>query len=237
MRFLLITLLTINFAVAAQEITFYGNATDLDTGEPLYQEIHKLVIDDQGNPVSETVRYVSPDGVELGIKTLDYQNLSSPNYQATYRYLPVSETVIKQASSLKIDRGETTVLSLPTTDYAIDGGFHFHMLKNFDELIKEKTVRFDFLSAGRADFIPLKATASSENNALTIKLTLDNFFLSKLVKPIELVYDVKTRNLLSYRGLTNVPNENGKLYYAQIDYLYPADYAQNSYTAALEGRL
>lgn len=237
MKLVIALILSVSISAMAQEITFYGNATDLKSGELLYREVHNLTIDDAGNPVSETVEYLDPQGQQLGYKRLDYQNLSSPNYIADYKYLDTTEIVTKQNSSLIIERGDTVSLSLPTTNYVIDGGFHYLMLKNFNQLINEDPIQFQFLSAGRADFIPLKAKSQKDGDKVRIDLSLDNFFLSKLVKPIELVYDINTQNLLSYRGLTNVPSATGKLYSAQIDYLYPADYAQNSFTLPNNGRL
>lgn len=208
----------------AQTVTFYGNATDPDNGERLYQEVHRLTLNEIGRPISETVDYVATDGRLLGQKTLDYQSLSQPDYRVEFSQRAFPEIVTVQNNTILIERQERQRLSVPDDAFAVDGGFHYFIQENFDTLLAGTAVDFEFLSAGRGSFIPLSISpAEQQGQELTLELSLQNFFLSKLVRPIVLTYNTTTRQLLRYDGLTNVPNEDGNLYTAVISYQYPED--------------
>lgn len=209
---------------SAQSLVFYGNAIDPDTGTLLYQEVHTLRLDENRVPLSETVDYRLPDGTLLGTKDMRYGSLSQPDYTVSFESRPVSEIVNVNDRQVRIERTDEKVLPRPDGPFAVDGGFHYFILQNFTPLLNGENIDFEFLSAGRGDFIPLTIRPVDQtSNQLTLELTLQNFFLSKLVKPIILTYSTPTRQLLSYSGLTNVPDDQGKLYSATINYQYPND--------------
>lgn len=210
----------------ATPVVFIGNATDLKTGELLYREIHTLELDEFKTPIRESVEYVSASGVVLGEKQIDYQNLSAPDYSASFLNFEFPETVDNNDQGVFVSRGGEKLLSKPDDQFAIDGGFHYFIQENFSTLLAGTSIDFDFLSAGRKSFIPLRITPEPlSGNTLKLSLSLQNFFLARIVKPIELEYNAETRKLLRYSGLTNVPNESGKLFTAQIDYIYSEEVA------------
>lgn len=212
-------------ALSDQSLVFYGNAADSKSGELLYQEVHTLFLNDQGVPVRETVEY-QRDGERLGIKELEYNSLKQPDYTVQFKARPVAEAVKVGNDSIEVTRESIARLPKPDQPFAIDGGFHYFIQQNFQPLLAGEDVDFEFLSAGRADFIPLTISPQNQSgDQITLELSLQNFFLSKLVKPIVLVYDIKERRLLSYSGLTNVPDSSGDLYSATITYQYPASMA------------
>jgi hypothetical protein len=217
------------FSTETQEIIFTGTAVDLKDDSFLYEEIHTLTVDSEGIPLREVVEYRDPNGVMLGVKRMEYTKLYAPDYEVSFEILNLLEQVTARSDQLEIIRSDTTLIPLPVENYAIDGGFHYFIQKNFDQLANGKTVDFDFLSAGRGTFIPLSIEPDgNDGEELILKLTLQNFFLSRLVKPIWLTYDLSDRRLLSYQGLTNVPDENKRLYSAKIVYQYPQSIAEVS---------
>ncbi|EAR07644.1 hypothetical protein [Reinekea blandensis] len=214
--------MTTGGVVIADTLTFYGQASDPETGQALYQEVHRLTLDDDGQPLSEIVEYVSADRELLGEKTLTYNRLSQPDYVVDFRQRPYTEKVRIISDQIVIDRQQQTQLALPEASFAIDGGFHYFIQQHFDTLVSGSDVDFQFLSAGRATFIPLTIVPVDQSqNRLTLELRLQNFLLSRLVNPIVLTYDIPTLQLVSYEGLTNVPDGDGKLYNAVITYQYP----------------
>lgn len=213
-------------SIITQDIVFTGKALDLKNDSFLYEEIHTLTVDQHGLPLREIVEYRAPTGETLGIKRMEYTTLSAPDYEVEFQILDRLEQVTSRSGELVITRNEKTVIPLPEDNYAIDGGFHYFIQQNFETLVSGEAVDFNFLSAGRGSFIPLSIEpVSTEGNELTLKLTLQNFFLSKLVKPIWLTYRISDLQLVSYEGLTNVPDENKKLYNAKIVYQYPQEIA------------
>jgi hypothetical protein len=217
------------FSSETQDIIFTGTALDLKDDTFLYEEIHTLTVDSKGIPLREVVEYRDSNGVTLGVKRMEYTKLYAPDYEVSFEILNLLEQVTATSDQLEIIRSGTKLIPLPDENYSIDGGFHYFIQKNFDQLANGETVDFDFLSAGRGTFIPLSIEPeANDGQELTLKLTLQNFLLSRLVKPIWLTYDLSDRRLLSYEGLTNVPDENKRLYSARIVYQYPQSIAEVS---------
>jgi hypothetical protein len=231
-RWLSIVLLSA-IAHASQTVEFYGHAFDLSSDEKLYTEVHRLTYDSQGVPVQEVVTYISPYGDELGQKTMSYGKTFAPDYSVLFYSRPIQESVSVESQAVSIVRDDEKTITIPDGLFAVDGGFHYLIQEQFSELESGNDVTFNFLSAGRASFIPLRirvATLNSEE--LSLNLTLKNFFLSRLVAPIELTYQRDSRQLLEYPGLTNVPGPDGKLYNAKIVYEYPENPAFDTNLAA-----
>jgi hypothetical protein len=211
--------------VSAEEFVFFGNALDPKTQALLYKEVHTQTLNELGVPTSETVEYIGPNGEPLGLKKLEYTELAIPNYKASYFTTAINEEVIRFENTISVNRNQLKTINIPKGEFTIDGGFHYFILNNFDSLKQGNTVKFEFLSASRASFIPMKATAKLTQNRLNVQLRLSNPLLSKLLKPIELVYQTESKRLLSYAGITNVPNAQGKAYKATIEYFYAKDVA------------
>lgn len=206
-------------------LNFTGTAYDTDTNELLYIEQHTLTTNQSGLPVSEEVQYVDADNQVLGRKQLDYQTLIQPDYQAQYLTVDRLETVKLTDTLVKIGGFRPADLERPNPPFVIDAGFHYFIVQHFDKLLDGEKVTFEFLSAGRNLFISMVIEQQKrEANRLVLKLKLKNFFFAALVDPIELEYQIDTRQLLRYEGLTNLPNAEGKLYSARIEYQYPENY-------------
>ena len=203
------------------EIIFRGDAFDVTSGELLYQEIHQLVVASNSQPLRETVTYVNAEGNQIGRKSLDYQSLMAPNYTVSYELGDKSETVVNSGAAIKVSASKQKSLPVPSNLFAIDAGFHYLILSQFEQLLAGNTVTFDFLFTGRATFIEMKIKPNRSEGQLNLNLSLSNFLLSALVKPIELTYDINTKRLLRYQGLTNITNNEGKLIVADIRYSYP----------------
>lgn len=226
-KLLFVTLLTsFSTFLLASDIVFFGNATDVETGESLYQEIHTLQVSENGEPISELVEYVSADGTLLGKKELFYKTPYAPDYTVEFYNVGRKEIVERGENQIMIDAREKVNLAIPSSPYAIDGGFHYFIQQNFEALERGESIDFDFLSAGRGTFLPLEIKpVQNTGDRLVLSLRLQNFFLSRLVKPIELTYSIENKQLLTYDGLTNMPGADGKLLTATISYVYPSENA------------
>lgn len=232
LKYLLVVFITCQSFIWANSIEFIGIATDIETGEVLYQENHKVNVDASRQPQQAIVEYIDPRGELLGRKTLNYKNATAPTYEVEFFHVSRAETVDINKDELLInilkdEKNTREIVNTPDSPFVIDGGFHYFIQQNFTSLLNGNSFNFEFLSAPRGTFIPLtiKPTDSSEST-ITLELRLKNFFLAQLVKPIELTYHKDTTQLLSYKGLTNVPNQNGKAITALITYQYPVNLAQ-----------
>jgi hypothetical protein len=229
----LLAAVTLLFAVSsasAETLRFYGYAFDLETNKYLYTEVQEQELDAQGKWVGGKVRYILPDGSSLGSKTLDF---TADPYVPVYRMdLPLSnyfEAITSNADPIVVQRqekgdAEPRVESLrrdgPT---CADAGFHSFLLANFTRLMAGEKVNLRLVAAGGLDQYKFRArriedTTFEGKPAVRFYVEPDSM-LRFLVDPLELTYDEKTRQLLEYRGMSNVINpETGKTFVTRISY-------------------
>lgn len=203
---------------------FTGTAYDLDSGDLLYTEEHRLERAD-GVPQRETVRYLTPDGDELARKDMTYWEPARPAYRLTVVDPERTETVEPDADGVSVDSVESGFLNWSDDDnYVIDGGFHYFILDHFDTLLEGNSVEFQFLAPTRTRWLGLRLRPVEQaDGQLKLELNVRNRLLSLVISDIELTYDIDSRRLLRYAGLTNLPKPGGGNYSAAIDYRYPGD--------------
>ena len=206
----------------AEPVTFFGYAYEPTTNQLLYTEVHRLYLDDDSKPLREEVDYVAANGNLLGQKKLQYSNMRAPSYRVTFAEPEKTEQVAVLPDQLSVDTRKRKTLPIPDGLFAVDAGFHYTILSQFETLLTNQPVSFEFLNANRASFIEMNmASIEITEQTMTLELKLSNIFLAQVVKPILLTYDRQTQQLLRYEGLTNVPSPSGKNYQATIVYEYP----------------
>lgn len=208
---------------------FYGYAYDLETGQYLYTEVHQQNLSGK-QWVGGTIRYFSPEGRELGSKTLDFSaNPFVPVYDYQLPALGYREgiTVVgDQIAMLKSRGGKSRTTSVPNTPpIAADSGFHSFLRAHFQELLDGKTVAFTFVAAGNLDSFKFRAkriedTIFDGHKAVRFKVEANS--LLRLVAPeLYLTYDPDQQRLLEYRGPSNVIDpKTDEVYKTRI--VYPA---------------
>ncbi len=201
--------------------TFKGIAYELGGDTVLYEEHHQLERED-GQPVSETVRYLQPKGALIATKKLDYQEPARPSYHIRFDTNGRMERVETGVEGVYIDRQSKGRLDWPEGPAVIDSGFHYFIQSHFDSLTTGQSLDFHFLSPSRLSWTPLQIVPQpSSSPHLELKLSLQNPLLSWIIDPIHLTYDRDSRRLLVYRGLTNLPRPDGNgNYRARIVYHY-----------------
>lgn len=211
-------------AETSETIEFTGNAYDLDSGDLLYTEEHRLEQVD-GVPQRETVFYKTPEGDELAQKDMTYWQPARPVYRLTVVDPQRTETVEPNTNGVSIESVESGFLDWSDADgYVIDGGFHYFILDHFDTLLDGDSVEFQFLAPTRTRWLGLRLRPIEQaDGQLMLELNVRNRLLSLVISDIELTYDIDTRRLLRYAGLTNLPKPGGGNYSANIEY----DYAGN----------
>ena len=208
-------------AETSETIEFTGNAYDLDSGDLLYTEEHRLERVD-GVPQQETVRYITPEGDTLAQKNMTYWEPARPAYRLTVTDPERTETVEPEANGVRVDSVESGFLDWSDEEnYVIDGGFHYFILDHFDTLLDGNSVEFQFLAPTRTRWLGLRLRPTEQaNGQLILELNVRNRLLSLVISDIELTYDIDTRRLMRYAGLTNLPKPGGGNYSANIEYDY-----------------
>lgn len=229
----LLVVLSLLFAAvpaSAETLRFYGYAFDLKSNKYLYTELQEQEIDDKGNWVGGKVSYILPDGSTLGTKTLDF---SADPFVPLYRMdLPpsgYSESITSNADPIVVQRQEKGEAGPKTKSIKRDGptcadaGFHTFLLAHFDRLMQGEKIALKLVAAGSLDQFKFRArriddTTFEGKPAVRFYVEPDSL-LRFVVDPLELVYDEKTRQLLEYKGLSNVVDPaTGKLFVTRISY-------------------
>ena len=229
---------------STQTETFIGRAYDLKNPEKLiYTETHELTSTQDEIPLNSTVIYQLPSGETLAEKTLDFkirptQPIFETNQKVTGSLegvrVPNDLTNTPEITSLEVyyrENQDKKIKSKPfslKSNTVIDGGFHYSVREHWETLLAGNVVEIGFLSPTRQKTfnfnirkLPILADDKvSSNDIVQFSFEAKNGFLRWLVKPILLTYDVNTKRLLIFEGITNLSDENGDSFHARIEYDY-----------------
>lgn len=226
--FFIAALLAGGFARAEGE-PFYGYAYALDTGQYLYTEVHVPKFEG-GREISSTISYYAADGSLLGKKPLDYRadpyvplfrlDLVREGYAEAITAVGDSIEMLKIAGKGKAAKRKR--ISRSGTMVA-DSGFNHFVQASLPSLIAGETVQFRFAVAGELDSFRFKARKIGESSfegKPAVKLLVQPDSVLSLIAPdLNLLYDPATRQILEYRGVSNIHDPaTGKAYQARIAY-------------------
>jgi len=107
--------------------------------------------------------------------------------------------------------------------YVIDGGLTFFFRQNWTALLNNKTVEFNFVAPSKLDYFKFRVSKSAFKNingfkGMELKLEPASFIIRQFVDPIYITYDLQTRKILYYAGISNINNDEGKSYNVKIDF-------------------
>lgn len=208
-------------------LEYQGIARDLNNPAIiLYTEYHRLQLGN-GRPVSRDVEYRDASGRLLATKSNRYgDNPATPEFTLRDERKTYSESARFDGSALTLslnEKGKTlekTFRSVPD-DLIVDAGFDDFVRTHWDRLQQGKRVDFHFASAARQELIAFRLEPQRSNEQeLVLSMRLSSRLLAWLLEPIELTYDRNTQRLLRYRGLTNIQDDAGNTFKANIDYQY-----------------
>jgi hypothetical protein len=215
----------------ARILRFYGYARDAASGKYLYTEVYRQEFR-EGRWVGGDIRYYAPDGSRLGAKKLDFS--ASPYIPVYTLDLPsssyaegISAVNDDSVSMFKVTRehGRQAASLRRVSAMAADSGFHNYLVDHMDELLKGKTVRFRFGAAGQLDAYNFRARMTgrvSFDGRPAIRLVAEpDSMIRFLVDPLKLTYDPASRQLLEYRGMSNVVDPASGKVYKNVRIAYP----------------
>ena len=206
-----------------------GTAYDRESGKLLYTEQHAFEYGPQGAPARDTVRYLRPDGSEIGRKVLDFRpSLYVPTFLTTLDNTGYQEGMRREDGRLAMLRrkdGDAQMESKsvdPEDCDAADAGFHPYVQANFDKVLADETVRFRFCAPGSLASVKFRAERIDDAvidgfEVVRVRVEVDSF-LSWFVDPLVLSYNPQNRDLVQYEGISNVRNDEGKAYDVRITY-------------------
>lgn len=210
---------------ASFAIEMVGKATFKD--QLLYIEKHTAVLDKEGFYKNLVTNYVDSKGeVFAKIQSNFEKNKVVPDYEFEDFRQKLKEKVTLEISNQKINiefakagKVEKNTIEIKKNS-VLSQGFHNFILSQFKNLM-DKKLEVYFVVTNRADqYKFVVQNEKIEQGKVYISIKPANFFLNAIVPTTKLVYDIETKRLVSFEGLTNIDDQNGKTLTAKIDYTY-----------------
>ena len=220
-------------------LEFVGEAYDYHNPQQLlYREYHALQLNDNGSPAHRQVDYYSPQGELIASKINHYGHhktlnptthipASQPGFMLEDYRNHYSESAEHSRDGVRLtlkENGSQAQTLLNNSDYplVIDAGFDEFIRHHWPELTQGDTLSFSFASAARQTSInfDIRARNPSADEPLLLIMTPRSTLLSWLLDPIQLEYQRNNRQLIRYRGLSNLPDSDGDGQQVDIRYRY-----------------
>ena len=210
---------------SARAIEMIGKATFKD--QLLYTEKHSAIVDKEGFYRNLVTNYLDSNGqIFAKIQSNFDKNKIVPDYEFQDYRQKLREKVTLEPSGQKINiefekagKIENNTLEIKKNS-VLSQGFHNFILSQFKNLA-DKKLEVYFVVTNRSDqYKFVVQNEKIEAGKMFISIKPANFFLNAIVPTIKLVYEIESRRLLTFEGLTNIDDSNGKTLTAKIDYTY-----------------
>lgn len=226
------------FASKNQVVRVYEGIAKNTDGKVTYVEKHKTTFDASGNVLSAKTDYVKEDGTLLGRIDSDFtSNLTAPTH-TFYDNRNGEEHGIRYEGDQIIlflkEKGKKEETKKIDKSIAGDGiivgcqGLHYYLRQNFEKVMKKKVLPIKMLIPGKLDYYSFEMKLDKEKGDLvTFDIEIESFFLKFFAPSLQITYDKKSRNLLTYAGVSNILDDKGDVQNVRITYNYDAAQKQN----------
>jgi len=196
------------------------------SGEVVYREQHEVT--HQGNrPLRAVTTYYDAAGKELGRLESDFKQSSyAPSYRFTDRRTGKTESASVSGASVRLRyQGDEKSLSVPKGETLVVGqGLHHFARINLERLRRETmTVRFAVPSRLDTYEFRIRPLASPAPGVVRLRIESDNWLMRQLAPNLEVDYELATRRLLRYRGVSNLEAKDGATQAVVIQYSYRSE--------------
>lgn len=205
-----------------------GEAYDKKSKELIYREYHYFYEN------QHYVAYKSPNNQLKVEKSLEYPegNLLIPSFIQHNELTKQQMSVQHQDKVVFITQGKRskTLSSRAPYPLVIDAGFDHFIQQYWQTLVSGKPEKFSFVFAKRLSIVHMQAknidctaegkTTSKETIHYCFTLTPTNLAFKLFSTPIELTYNSE-KQLINYKGISNIELPSGKTPSVNIQYHYP----------------
>ncbi|MCX6170231.1 MAG: hypothetical protein NTX65_12870 [Ignavibacteriales bacterium] len=225
-----------NFGNSNSDVkTYSSKAFDLKDGKFLYSEFHEEKFN--GDKITESVtKYKDPKNNLLSERIMTFtDDLTKPKFvlkDLRSGYIEGSELL--QNNRVRVytresfdDKLEEKVLKVEEP-FVIDGGLTYFFRENWERLLNNETIEFNFIAPAKLDYFRFRVSKNSivsvgNKKGMQLKLEINSFILRAFVDPILITYALDNKEILSYKGISNVNDENGKSHSVEIDFTVKGD--------------
>ncbi|PKL83417.1 MAG: hypothetical protein CVV24_04995 [Ignavibacteriae bacterium HGW-Ignavibacteriae-3] len=227
---IIMSLMGINGADTTSVKIYTSRAMDLKNDKLIYREFHEEKF--AGDRIVKSItKYKDTQNNVLSERIMDFaDDLTKPKFVLNdFRsgYIegaePLSGNNVRVYTRENFDgRLEEKILKV-NSPFVIDGGLTYFFRENWEDLLKGKTVEFNFITPAKLDYFRFRVSKNSiievgGRKGLQIKLEINSFILRAFVDPILITYALDNKEILHYKGISNVNDENGKSYSVEIDF-------------------
>lgn len=212
-------------------LKYYSSiAKDLKENKLLYKEFHeeKFI----GNKIEQSItQYKDLSGNLISKRVMSFfDDLTKPNFKLEdYKsgYVEGAELLSKNKVRVFTRKDFNSKLEeeILTVDepFVIDGGLTYFFRNNWNDLMNGKTKIFNFIAPAKLDYFKFRVSNNSiitvgSKKGMQLKLEPNSFIIRAFVDPILITYALDTKEILSYKGISNINDENGKSHLVEINY-------------------
>lgn len=223
--FLLLTLF--QTTVTAETIQYRGEAKT--KSKIVYTEDHTVTVENNKTIKAETV-YKDPQGNILAKFSNDFtksihipentmQDIKNKSKHGI-RYSGETPIMFNQDRDDK-EKTKEILLEEYKNQLVVGGqGLHYYFIAHFEEVIKKKNLKLRFMIPGKLDsydfYLKVKRV---ETEKVYIEVEIDSWLLKLFAPKLEMIYEIKTKRLLKYKGLSNIQMDS-KPMNVEINYRY-----------------
>lgn len=213
-----------------RSLTYNGVASDLESDEIYFTEHHEEYLSDTQSTELTEIEYRNPAGKMIVKKRIDYsRNHFCPDFmQEDVRdgYIEGAnvtgeeiELIYRKNKKKNIQRKKIKIPS----PAVIDGGFNYFLKSHWNELMKGEQIRLNFAVPSQLTYysfrvFKIREETVNQKKIIVFKMEPDALLLRMLVAPILLTYNLETRRLMQYQGITTINDASGKSFKAKIIY-------------------
>ena len=229
-------LLTVSLAVAIFLLTpvsaladverIYGRALNAD-GDLVYLEEHIIRYENDRIATLKTI-YYDADAKKIGEQASDF------SYGPQFGSYDFKDERLRYHDGARVMSDQILIYCKETpeadtqkkylqreSDQIVGQGFHQFILTNLDRLIQGEVIAAKLVLPAQMDQFDIRIRKNKIGDGrLQIRIELDNWFLRLFTPNVEAEYDLDSRRLLSYRGVSMIADESGKNVPVTVSYDY-----------------
>lgn len=222
---ILFSVIMFSFTGALKTESYVGYAYKEGATIPVYTEkfTDKIV---GGRPIETVTKYYAANHKLIAQRTLNFSKSAfSPDFKTQdlrTGHIEGAETKGKKVRLFVKENHESTLnettIRIPEP-VVIDGGFNQYIKANWNELEKGKVLAFNFAIASRLDYYKMRAVKiSTTEKTMKVKIEPDRKILRLLASPIVVIYNIDTKRILSYEGISSISDEHGDNFMIKLVY-------------------
>jgi hypothetical protein len=224
--FIFLTLNLSCFGAEAHGETFVGKAVN-EKGILEYVEYHTVIYENGNVSKSQTI-YYDANNNKIGELVSEYS--LGPQY-GSYDFRDI-RAQHQDGAKVAVDRIRLYRKQSPENDIEetyvakeenqiVGQGFHQFIVHNLEQIAQGEVFHIQLVLPSRLDQYEFRIRKRKINgDTLYIRLEIDNWLLRMFAPHVDAEYDLRTRHLLRYEGVSNLEDTSGKHKKVTITYSY-----------------